>query len=678
MPQQDAVIHAKAIEIGKLAVKSTTAAKTGHPTTALSLAHLTTMLMYEVMRWDPAKPDDPDSDCLVLSEGHAVPIVYGACADLGVTFSPNDGPRPMTVDDLNTLREIGSPIDGHPNPRAGFPFFDAATGSLGQGLSIAAGLGVAARLDGSDRRIYCLIGDGESREGQIWEAMDFVADQELRNVVAIFNCNTLGQSDFVSGAQSAETLARKAEAFGWHVDTIDGHAPAEIRAALDRRGAGQAPTRAGPARAATRAAPARRDADRPLCIVARTVKGWGVPSLGGMGHHGTAVTQDQLDEVIAALDGKARALGADRVAADDARQIRPPSRTRRDAPPTRTPDRFTDALAADKKAQASIDEKGVLSPRRGFGIALHALGAANPAVVSLDGDVKNSTSAPDFAKAYPDRLFERRIAEPNLVSAAAGLSAGGKVPFVSSFGKFLVRAYDQLEMALIGGANLKLVGTHIGVTIASDGPSQMALADVAFMRAFAHVRDHRGGPAMIVLTPSDALSAYKLVLSMADHDGACYLRAVRGDLAVLYKEEDQFPFGGHKLLRMAGQGAGGVVLAASGYLVHTCLKAADALEARGVAVSVVDAYALPMETGPVLQLAREQGGVILTVEDNYAGGIGSELAEAAARATASPRVQIMVVGRFPKSGRSPDDLLDYVHLSERDIVETASGLAVER
>ena len=653
MSDLNSSIHAKAIEIGKLAVKSTTAAKSGHPTTALSLAHLVTALMYRVMRWDPEHPDDPAADRLVLSEGHAVPIVYAACADLGVMFSPKDGPRPMTVDDLNSLRAIDSPIDGHPNPRVGFPFFDAATGSLGQGLSIAAGLGAAARLDGSDRRIYCLIGDGESREGQIWEAMDFVVDQKLRNVVAIFNCNTLGQSDFVSEAQSAAALARKAEAFGWRVVAIDGHAPAEIMSALSEPGG-----------------------DRPLCIVARTVKGWGVPSLGGMGHHGTAVTQDQLDAVLHDLDNTARELGVADVAADAAKSIKRPQQVAKRSMAAHAVEGFDDSVAGDKKAADSIGHKGVLSPRRAFGIALHALGAADPAIVALDGDVKNSTYTQDFAKAYPDRYFEGRIAEQNMVSAAVGLAASGKIPFVSSFGKFLVRAYDQLEMALIGGANIKLVGTHVGVTIASDGPSQMALADVAFLRAFAHVRDFRGGPAMTILTPSDAVSAYALVLSMAAHEGACCLRAVRGDLPILYTESDRFPFGGHKVLRMAGRDAGGIVLVASGYMVHTCLKAADALEKRGIPVSLIDAYALPMETGPVLQLGREQaGGVILTVEDCYAGGVGSELSEAAARAVSPPRVHSMTVRRFPKSGRSPEDLLAYVGLSEDDIVATAASLA---
>ena len=234
MEQDGAILHAKAIELGKLAVRATTAAGSGHPTTALSLAHLVTILMYRIMRWDPSRPHDPDADRLVLSEGHAVPIVYAACADLGVMFAPKSGERPLAVADLDTLRSIDSALDGHPNPRIGFPFFDAATGSLGQGLSIAAGLGAAARIEGSERRIFCLMGDGESREGQVWEAMDFIADHGIRNVIAIFNCNKLGQSDYVSVAQSSETLARKAEAFGWEVQTIDGHDPIAILSAFQR------------------------------------------------------------------------------------------------------------------------------------------------------------------------------------------------------------------------------------------------------------------------------------------------------------------------------------------------------------------------------------------------------------------------------------------------------------
>ena len=657
MTTPEQAVQAKAIELGKLAVRATTSAGSGHPTTALALAHLVTVLLYRVMRWDPKHPEAAGSDRLVLSEGHAVPIIYAACADLGVTIVPDGHARPMTLDDLMALRSIDSPIDGHPNPVLGFPFFDAATGSLGQGLSVAAGLAAAARLDGINKAIYCIIGDGESREGQIWEAMDFIADHKLTGVVAIFNCNTLGQSDFVSSAEVWQNLQRKAEAFGWTAVAIDGHDPTAIEQTLRRR--------------------AELGAGKPLCVIARTVKGWGVPSLGGMGHHGTPVPKDKLGAVLSELDKRAAEFGVTRLdPAESAAALRIAPPLPAPAPePAGQPLGFMAAVGNDPRVAESVRDKKAIAPRRAYGLALKALGAANPRVVALDADVKNSTYALDFAEAYPDRYFEARIAEQNMISAAAGLASGRKIPFASTFGRFLERGFDQIEMAIIGGADIKLVGSHVGVTLASDGPSQMALADVAFARTFAHVRDVRGNPALTTLTPSDGVSAYNLVLAMADFPSACYLRAVRADLPILYAESETFPFGGHKVLRQAGDGEGRrVVLVATGYLVHSCLKAADALQARGIEAAVVDAYSLPMDAAPVLALAG-QGGAILTVEDNYVGGVGSELAEAAAAAKGSPQVRSLAVHRIPKSGRTPDDVLAYVHLALNDIIEAASALA---
>jgi transketolase len=654
MSDLNCIPHAKAIALGKLAVRATTAAGSGHPTSALSLAHIVTVLMYRVMRWDPKQPGHRGADRLVLSEGHAVPIVYAACADLGVMFLPHGHERPMTIDDLMTLRDIGSAIDGHPNPALGFPFFDAATGSLGQGLSVAGGLGCAARLDGIGKRIYCIIGDGESREGQIWEAMDFIADQRLDNVVAIFNCNTLGQSDFVSPEQDWRHLERKAAAFGWAVEAIDGHDPAAIeRVVTQVRGDG-----------------------KPLAVIARTVKGWGVPSLAGLGHHGVPVAPEALDGVLAALDARLRELGAADIGAAEMAQalaIAPPLQPPALAP-SRAAEGFAASVAKDAKLAQAVKEKKALSPRRAYGLALKALGAANPAVVALDGDVKNSTYTLDFAKAYPERYFEGRIAEQNMVSAAAGLAAAGKIAFVSTFGRFMERAFDQAEMAVISGLPVKLVGTHVGVTLAADGPSQMALADIAFMRALAHATDAKGGPAMTVLTPSDPVSAYALTLAMAEHDCACYLRAARADLAILYGEDEPFPFGGYKLVRRPQAARRNVMLVASGYLVHSCLAAAKVLEPRGIAATVVDAYSLPLDTAPLLETARRAAAPILAVEDNYVGGIGSELAEAIAAADIGIRFQSMAVRRIPKSGRTADDVLAYVHLSVAEIAAEAEGL----
>jgi transketolase len=650
------LLHAKAIDLGRLAIRATTAAGAGHPTTALSLAHLVTVLMYRVMRWTPADPGNPGSDRLVLSEGHAVPILYAACTDLGVAFEPDGKRRVMTERDLMTLRDIGSPIDGHPNPVLGFPFFDAATGSLGQGLSVAAGLACAARVDGVPKRIFCLIGDGESREGQIWEALDFCADQRLGGVTAIFNCNTLGQSDYVSPAQDWEHLAAKAAAFGARVEIIDGHDPAAIERALRIT-----------------------EDSRPVAVIARTVKGWGVPSLGGPGHHGTPVKPEALTGVLAELDATARHLGVTDGGAPMGAQdfaaltIAPPIVVSSGAPAARGASHAPASFDEARAKYPALASAKKLSPRRAYGMALAALGDANEAVVALDADVKNSTYAETFAKAHPDRYFEARIAEQNMVSVAAGLAAAGKIAFVSTFGRFLERAFDQIEMAIIGGARIKLVGTHVGVTLASDGPSQMALADIAFARALAHARDAKGR-SLVVLTPSDAVSAYKLVLAMAEYDGAAYLRAVRGDLPILYRDDESFPLRGSKVVRRPAE-APAVLLAASGYLVHSCLEAAVVLEQRGVAAAVVDAYALPLDAEPILEMTRQARAAVLAVEDNYTGGLGSELAEASAALAAPVRVESLGVRRIPKSGRTAADVLDYVGLSVPEIAAAAERLA---
>ena len=642
------VLHAKAIDLGRLAIRATTTAGSGHPTTALSLAHLVTVLMYRVMRWTPADPDNPGSDRLVLSEGHAVPILYAACTDLGVAFGPDGKRRAMTERDLMTLREIGSSIDGHPNPVLGFPFFDAATGSLGQGLSVAAGLGCAARLDGVPKRIFCLIGDGELREGQIWEALDFCADHRLGGVVAIFNCNTLGQSDYVSSAQDWEHLAAKAAAFGARTEIIDGHDPAAIERAL---------------RIAEDFAAAR--GDRAHC----QGMGRAEPRRPRPSRHAGEIRG--AGGVLAELEETARHLGVTDIGAQDFAELKiePPAA----APAARAAPHAPLGFGAALAKHPALASAKKLSPRRAYGMALAALGDANEAVVALDADVKNSTYAETFAKAHPDRYFEARIAEQNMVSAAAGLAAAGKIAFVSTFGRFLERAFDQIEMAIIGGARIKLVGTHVGVTLAADGPSQMALADVAFTRALAHAVDAKGR-SLAVLTPSDAVSTYKLVLAMADYDGPAYLRAVRGDLPILYREDEPFPLRGSKVVRRPVESPA-VVLAASGYLVHSCLDAAAVLEQRGIAAAVVDAYALPLDAKPILEMAQHASASVLAVEDNYVGGLGSELAEASAALAAPVTVESLGVRHLPKSGRTADDVLGYVGLSVPEIVAAAERLA---
>jgi transketolase len=454
----EAAVHAKAIDLGKLSVEMTTAAGSGHPSSALSLAHLVTVLMYHHMRWDPKNPWHPASDRLVLSEGHAVPIIYAALADLGATMIPlgksRDAARAMTRDDVMKLRAIDSPVDGHPNPRLGIPFFDAATGSLGQGLSVGAGLGAAAKMDGLDRNIYVLIGDGESREGQIWEACDFLVDHALTNVVPIFNCNELGQSDYVSPQQSYQVTAKKLEAYGFVVRMINGHDPQQICDALKEVNVIQNGT-------------------RPLAIVARTVKGWGATAEQGTGKHGTPVKKDKVPAVLDELTKTARELGAEKYKEGELRITAPPTVPK----PTFTEKKGIRAAPFDEGlAKVGLDKDlkagKAIAPRKAYGAALVALGEVDRRIVALDADVKNSTHSEWFYKQLPDQFLECRIAEQNMISAAAGLAAAGKIPFVSTFAKFVMRGYDQVEMAIISGANFKITGSHAGITLASSEPRQ--------------------------------------------------------------------------------------------------------------------------------------------------------------------------------------------------------------
>jgi len=632
----------KVIKLAKQIVKMCTQAGSGHPSSALSILHIVTALMYRVMRYSPKNPWNTAADRLVLSEGHAVPAVYAAYCDIGGVVGTPDQPSELSFDDALTLREADSVLDGHPNPAIGFPFFDAATGSLGQGLSVAAGLACGARLDGIDKRIYCICGDGEAREGQIWEALDFIVDHKLTAVRAIFNCNGQAQSDYVSQQQSADELARKLEAFGLEVRTIDGHNWDELFDAL------------------TAEAP-----DKPVAIVARTVKGWGVTELQKHTYHGKPLKQDQLEAAYADLDAKAAELGVAEL--DDAPAIevtRPEAIEKRPAGEISAGD-FAEALRAvglDSELEARK-----LATRRGYGAALAALGA-DEHVVALDGDVKNSTFALWFAQKYPDRYFEARIAEQNMISAAVGLAATGKIPFVSSFAKFLVRSYDQLEMAAITNANIKMCGSHAGVSLAADGPSQMGLPDLAFMRALAHSRRVDANPGAIVFQPCDAVSAFKLTELMANIDGFCYMRTHRPDVPFIYEPDETFEVGGYKHL-IDGED---LAIVASGYMVHVARQAVELLEQQaGLSASLIDAYSMPLQTDEILRIGDDCRGQILVVEDNYLGGFADELTAAAAKSDLGVMVHALYVRDIPKSAKTPEATLQLVHLTAQDIAAAA-------
>ncbi len=650
----DSTVHQKAVDLTKFTYQITASAGSGHPSSGASLAHLLSVLMYQHMRYEPMNPGHPSSDRLVLSEGHAVPVVYAAMADLGIAYREKVGGdfgagdlKPMTRELALTLRELDSPVDGHPNPPLGMPFFDAATGSLGQGLSVAAGLALAARLDGLDKRVFCLIGDGESREGQIWEAVDFIADQGLKAVCPIFNANAFAQSDAVAPQQDADALAHKLEAAGFEVLDIDGHAPGAIADALKKHAEAQ-----------------NNDAAAPVAIVARTVKGWGAPSQQGNGHHGTAPTGDELQKVLDELSATEKQIGA---AADTPLKREMMSPNKPAAPTVNAAAGFDEACRAF--GQEAVLEKGKLATRKAYGIALRALGHARSDVVALDADVRGSTNAADFYKdeALNGRFVDCRIAEQNMVSAALGLAAAGKVPFTSTFGKFLTRAYDQIEMAILSGVPLNLVGSHAGCTLGPDGPSQMALPDVAWFRAFSTMQFPNGKPGCAVLTPADAYACYALVQQMAGYDAPVYLRTMRPDTEFLYGPETTFEIGGHEVL-VEGRD---LLIAASGYMVHEANAALEKLDAAGIDATLVDMYSLPFDEEALADLANDNNGMVLTIEDNYGNALGSAVADALSATGDGFTVTQMHVKRLPKSAKSGDEMLKFCGLSADDITRTA-------
>lgn len=647
----EAAVHAQAIELDRLSLEMCAAAGSGHPTSAMSIGHIVTQLMFSTMRWSPDYPDYPTSDRLVLSEGHAVPAVYAAAAKLGVMIGKDrESRRRLTVEDLKSLRQLSSELEGHPNPMEGFPFFDAATGSLGMGLSVAAGLGEAARLDNHDKRIYCIIGDGEAREGQVAEALDYIIDRKLKNVLPIFNCNDYGQADRVSGQQSADGLASRLEAIGFEVKVVDGHAPAQIRAAFDLFADGA-------------------KSGKPVAMVAKTVKGWGCPSIQGGGWHGKPPTGEALKKAFTELDQRRVELTTS-LTTTDAFTIQPPAEAKPAAEqPGETP---TLSEFMKRNDMESLLQSGSMATRRAYGIALRAMGQINDRIVVLDADVSNSTFAEFFKKdsKCASRFMECKIAEQNMISVGAGLAAAGKVPFCSTFAKFVARGLDQIEMAIYSGANLKIVGSHAGITLAADGPSQMSLPDVAWFRSFTTMKDHRGNPGCYVLQPADAFAAYALAGVMAEYEGVCYMRTLRPDTEFIYSDDVVFNLGGFEVLNEGRD----IVIAAAGYMVHEANKAVELLDKAGISATLVDLYSLPFDTDAFLDLVGENNGNVLSVEDNFGGGIGSAIADALLESGDGFKLKQMHVKRIPKSARSPDELLKFCGLTPADIVANAKEM----
>ncbi|MBZ5557659.1 MAG: transketolase [Acidobacteriia bacterium] len=592
-------------------LRSTSQTGTGHPTSCCSMADLTAALFFAEMRFDPKDPRNTENDRFVLSKGHAAPILYAAWAEAGL----------FDRSDLLKLRSIGSDLEGHPTPR--LSFVDVATGSLGQGICAAIGSALNARRIGSDYRTYVLLGDGESAEGSVWEAADVATMDKLDNLCGITDVNGLGQSRATMWRHDMEQFARRWRAFGWHAIVIDGHDMSAILDAL---------------------AEARRTKGQPTMILARTIKGKGVSFVEGKdGWHGKAFKKgEELDRALAELEKQfvpAPANGPNLAA-----QIAKPASTPR-------------PVAAPKPVAPPTYAKGdQVATREAYGVAIAKLGEADPRVVALDADVKNSTFSDKFEKALPDRFYQNFIAEQVMVGAAMGLAARGAIPFPSTFACFLTRASDFIRMAAISNVNVKFAGSHAGVSIGEDGPSQMALEDLAMCRA---------QPNYTVLYPSDAVSAERLVVLAAYHPGPAYIRTSRPKTPVIYSNDETFTIGGLKVLRESANDAATVI--GAGVTVFEALKAYDQLKAAGVPIRVIDLYSVaPVDRAGLVAAARATKGRVITVEDHYAaGGIGDAVAEAVADAGVT--VHRLAVREIPRSGK-PDELLDRFGISASHIV----------
>lgn len=590
---------------------STTGAGSGHPTSSLSAADLMTALLFGgTFRFDPTRPQHPNNDRIIFSKGHASPLLYALWAAAGQ----------VTEQELLSLRKFGSPLEGHPTPA--FPFTEAATGSLGQGLSVGVGMAMNAKyFDRLPYRTYVLLGDSEMTEGSVWEAMAIAAHYKLDNLIGIIDVNRLGQRGQTMHGHDLDAYRLKAEAFGWEPFVIDGHDLDQIR---------------GTYRLAANITGA------PVMIIAKTRKGKGVSFIEDLdGWHGKPVPKDELERALAELG-----------------TIDPAVRGTMPKPEELHPPR---AAAQHRTAPLTYTPGKAFSTRRAYGTALERLFPRYPDMVVLDAEVSNSTCAELFKARYPERFLEMFVAEQNMVGTAIGLALRGKTPFVSSFAAFLTRAFDQVRMARYSDACIRFCGSHAGVSIGEDGSSQMGLEDLALFRAI---------QGSVVLYPSDAVAAERLVEAMAEHRGISYLRTTRMDTPILYRNDETFWIGGSKVLRSSSADVAAVV--AAGITVHEALKAYEALKNEDIMIRVIDLYSVKPADGRTILSAAEDTGVIITVEDHVAeGGVGEAVRSALAEHPVI--VHSLAVRKVPRSGK-PGQLLDYEGISQDAIVRQVKKL----
>ncbi len=584
-------------------LRMTTNAGSGHATSSLSAADIMAVLFFYAMRYDPKNFNNPNNDRFILSKGHAAPILYAAWKEVGQ----------LTEEDLLSYRSFGSALEGHPTLR--FEYAEAATGALGIGLSIGAGEALSAKLDTRSYKTFVLMGDSEISEGCIWEAAQIAAFYKLNNLIGIIDCNRLGQSTPTMEAlegDAPERFEKMFSSFGWEPFVVDGHDIKALMETMDQ---------------------ARNVSDKPAMIIARTKKGYGVDLFEDKeGFHGKSLKPEELDEALDQLKKR-----FPQASVSSSYQWKPTL-------PKDEPCDIPCKIGAMQKPVFSVGDE--IATRKVYGQALSELGNVCQTVVSLDAEVKNSTYAELFERAHPDRFFQCFIAEQNMVSMGVGFNRRGKIPFISTFGAFLSRAHDQIRMAAIGNAALRLVGSHAGVSIGQDGPSQMALEDIAMMRAI---------PDSVVLYPSDAVSTYKLVHEMAGYnEGISYLRTTRMATPIIYANDESFKIGGCKVLRQSD--ADQVCIIGAGVTLFEAIKAQEQLAKEEVSVSVIDLYSIkPLDINTIRSVVDRSGKKLVTVEDHYLqGGLGETVA--AALCNDDLHITKLAVTHLPQSGK-PEELL---------------------
>ncbi|XP_077185824.1 transketolase-like protein 1 isoform X1 [Paroedura picta] len=590
-------------------IRATGASNSGHPTSCCSAAEIVSVLFFHTMRYKPSEPAHASNDRFVLSKGHAAPVLYAAWAEAGY----------IKEADLLKLRKIDCDLEGHPTPR--LPFVDVATGSLGQGLGAACGMAYVGKyFDKASYRIYCLMGDGESSEGSVWEALAFGSHYHLDNLVAIFDVNRLGQSEAAPLRHDTDTYRKRCEAFGWNTYVVDGHDVEELCQALWQ---------------------ASQTKGKPSAIVAKTFKGRGIAGVEDQENwHGKPMPKDKEDSVVNAIKSQ--------IQTNKVLSIQPPAE---DVPKISIAN-----IKMPSPPTYKIGEK--VATRKAYGLALAKLGKANDRVVALDGDTKNSTFAELFKQAHPERYIECFIAEQNMVSVALGCASRDRtVAFASTFAAFFTRAFDHIRMGAISQANINLCGSHSGCSIGEDGPSQMALEDLAMFRTV---------PGCTVFYPSDAVSTEHAVSLAANTKGICFIRTSRPETPVIYSQEEKFAIGQAKVVRKSDSDK--VTVIGAGVTLHEALAAADELAKQGTHIRVIDPFTIkPLDAQTIISNARATGGRIITVEDHYReGGIGEAVA-AAVSEEPGLLVQSLAVSGVPRSGK-PAELLDMFGISAKKIV----------